>query len=95
MMAVRTFIYGSEKWALKERRLKSVESAEMIFLRSIKDCTRLDTTSNHCIRSELGLHKLSEKIEVNETNLLQNGSYILLICNLEYKPIKFKGLENT
>jgi hypothetical protein len=66
-----------------------------MFLRSIKDSTSLDTTSKHCIRSELGVQKLSEKTEVNKANWAQNWRYRLLICILYYKPIGFKRHENT
>jgi hypothetical protein len=43
-----------------------------MFLGSVKKCTRLDKISNHDVRSEFGIYKLTEKTQINKTNWLQH-----------------------
>jgi hypothetical protein len=38
------------------------------FIRSVKECTRLDKIFDHDIGAELRLYKLTEKIKINKTN---------------------------
>jgi hypothetical protein len=57
---VPTLMYGDETWVETKRSLRSVETAETRFLRSVKDCSRLDKVSSHDMRSELGVRKLRE-----------------------------------
>jgi len=48
VVARPTQLYGSETWVTTTRDMTGLESAEMRFLRSVKDYTRLDK-----IRSEV------------------------------------------
>jgi hypothetical protein len=47
--------------------------------------------SNYDIRSELGIYKLTERVQMNETNWLQHvermEDYRFLKCTLDYKPV--------
>jgi hypothetical protein len=71
VFALPTLTYGNETWILAKRSVRSIESAELKFLRYVKRCTRPDKISNHDVRSELGTYK-NEKMQTNETNWLRD-----------------------
>jgi hypothetical protein len=52
-MAVPTFLYGCETWALNRSDNRKIETAEMRLLRHDAGFTRRDEISNLSIRSEL------------------------------------------
>jgi transcriptional antiterminator len=64
-------VHGRETWVLTKKSPQNVESAEMKFHRLVKSCTRLDKLSNHDLRSELEMCKVTEKIQINNINWLQ------------------------
>jgi hypothetical protein len=70
-MAFPKLMYGSEWWALTNRSLQRKYVVEMRFLKPVKGCTRLDKITNHDTKSELGIYKLNEKIQINKSNWLQ------------------------
>jgi hypothetical protein len=41
-IAVPIFIYDSEAWVLPKREESKIQSSEMLFLRSVKGCSRID-----------------------------------------------------
>jgi hypothetical protein len=90
-MEVPTLMYGSETWIITKRSLQLVESAETRFLRSVKECSRLDKISTHGIWSELGVYKLTERIQINKINSLQHvegkEDFRFPEYVLDYKPI--------
>jgi hypothetical protein len=71
-MDVPTLVYRSETWVFTTRSPKGVESIELRFLTLIKGWVRQDQLSDHDIRSEFGIYKLTEKIQMNKTNRLLN-----------------------
>jgi hypothetical protein len=52
-MEFPTLMHGREAWALAERSLPCIESTEMRYRRSVKECTRIDRILNLDIMSEL------------------------------------------
>jgi hypothetical protein len=61
-MAVPVLMYGSEVWTIKKKDISRIQSAEMIFLRSVKGCTRMYHISNEEIRTELEMYAIQDKI---------------------------------
>jgi hypothetical protein len=41
-IAVPILIYGSEAWVLSKREESKIQPSEMLFLRSVKGCSRID-----------------------------------------------------
>jgi hypothetical protein len=62
-----TSMHGRETWVLTKRSPQYIESAEMKFRRLVRRCTRFDKLLNH----ELGMSKVTEKIQMNNINWLQ------------------------
>lgn len=56
----------------REVRRVRVESAEVRFFRSVKGCTRLDKILNQDIRSDFGMYKSAEEIQIKPTNWLKH-----------------------
>lgn len=67
-MAVPILLYGSEFWTLTKKEEKTIEAAEMRFLRSVAGCTLLDKRKSEDIRNELNIFKLMDKIEQYRNN---------------------------
>jgi hypothetical protein len=61
-MAVPVLFYGIETWTLIKRDWNRIQAAEMKYLRTLKECIRLDQIRNEDIRNELGISSLSEII---------------------------------
>lgn len=68
VMAVPILLYGSEFWTLTKKEEKTIEAAEMRFLRSVAGCTLLDKRKSEDIRNELNIFKLMDKIEQYRNN---------------------------
>jgi hypothetical protein len=56
-------LYGSKCWTVREREIQKLQIAEMWFLRSVKGCTRLDGIKKDCIRKELGVFSVTDRIK--------------------------------
>jgi hypothetical protein len=52
VLARPTLLYGNETWVTTTRDMTGLEAAEMCFLRSVKDYTRLDKIRNEVIRKK-------------------------------------------
>jgi len=61
VVARPTLLYGSETWVTKKRDMTRLEAAEMRFLRSVKEYTRLDKTRSEVIRD---LWKTRREIQI-------------------------------
>jgi hypothetical protein len=46
-IAVPMLIYGSEAWVLSKREESKIQSSDMLFLRSVKVCSRIDRIKNY------------------------------------------------
>jgi hypothetical protein len=90
-------MYHSETCVLTIRSPFSVESVRLRFLTLVKGCTRLDQLSDHDIRSELGIYKLTEKIQKNKANRLLNAERMednrSSKCILDHKPIRRRDVR--
>jgi hypothetical protein len=60
--AVHMLTYASETWTINRSDKKKIESAEMIFLRSVAGYTLLDQKRSTGICSELKIFNLTERI---------------------------------
>ena len=65
-MAVPVLMYGSETWVTKSQYQKRIQSAEMKFLRYVKNYTLEDQIRNSEIRDELGIYELNDRIKSNK-----------------------------
>jgi hypothetical protein len=96
-MEFPTLMYGNQTWVLRKGSLQCVESTEMRFLRSVKECTRTDRILNHDRMLELEIHKLTKKNQINKTNSLQHlermEDYKLSKCILGYMPLGRRTVE--
>jgi hypothetical protein len=63
-IAVQILIYGTE--VLSKREGSKIQSSEMLFLRSVKGCSRIDRIKNDDIRQEVNIFTLKDKIKYNE-----------------------------
>jgi hypothetical protein len=62
-ISVPILIYGSEAWVLSKREESKIQSSEMLFLRNVKGCSRIDRIKNDDIRQELSIFTLKDKIK--------------------------------
>jgi hypothetical protein len=62
MMAVPMLLYGSKCLTKRERDMQKLGTAEMRFLRSVRGGTRLDEVRNECIRKELRVFSVNDRI---------------------------------
>jgi hypothetical protein len=69
---VPILIYGSEAWALSKREESKTQSSEMLFLRSVKGCFRIDRIKNDDMRQELNIFTLTGKIKDNKVRWCQH-----------------------
>ena len=63
MIAVPTFLYGSEIWTLCSKDLSRIQAAEMMFLRPVKDCTILNKVKNEDICKKVKIFCVKDKIQ--------------------------------
>lgn len=61
-MAVAILFYGSETCILRCKSISKIQAAEMMFLRSVKGCTRLDGKRNDSIRQDFNSLTIEDKI---------------------------------
>jgi hypothetical protein len=74
VVARPTLLYGSEAWITTKRDMTGLEAAEMRFLRSVKEYTRLDKMRREVIRKELemsGIQDVRAKYKQNWINHLE------------------------
>jgi len=74
VVARSTLLYGSETWVTTKRDMTRLEAAEMLFLRSVKEYTRLDKIRSEVIRKELeipGIQDVRSKYKQNWINHLE------------------------
>jgi hypothetical protein len=69
---VPILIYGSEAWVLSKREEIKIQSSEMLFLRSVKGCSRIDRIKNDDIQQELNMFTLKDKIKDNKVRWCQH-----------------------
>jgi hypothetical protein len=69
---VPILIYGSEAWVLSKREESKIQSSEMLFLRSVKGCSRIYRIKNDDIRQELSIFTLKDKIKDNKVRWCQH-----------------------
>jgi hypothetical protein len=62
---VPVLLKGSESWPMKTKDKTWTQAVEMKFLRSVKDCSKIDRIRNEDIRMELDIFSLNPKIEEN------------------------------
>ena len=67
-MAVPVVLYASETWTLRKVDKRRMQTAEMRFLRSVRDVTRRDRLRNEDIRADLGVHSLKSQIAHKRDN---------------------------
>jgi hypothetical protein len=68
-----TFKFGSEAWVLRKREERSLEAAEMKFLRQLHRITKLDKEKNQCIRGKkTGAQDIVKEIKQYQKNWLQH-----------------------
>lgn len=60
---VPILIYAAESWTLTSRQESRIQASEMKFLRSMIGKTRKDRMRNEDVRNEVGIGKLTERIE--------------------------------
>jgi hypothetical protein len=67
VMAVPMLMYGSENWAMNKAH-RTVEAAEMKFLRYVAGYTLKDQVSYDNIRQQLGIFNINDRIRQNKKN---------------------------
>jgi hypothetical protein len=60
VIARPTQLYGSETWLTTKRDMTRLKAAEMRFLRSVKEYTRLDKLRSEVIRKELEISVIQD-----------------------------------
>jgi len=83
-------LYSSETWVTTTRDMTRLETAEMRFLRSVKEYTRLDKIRSEVIRRELeisGIQDVRSKYKQNWINHLERMDIRLPKHALNYKPL--------
>ena len=79
VVARPSLLYGSETWVTAKRDMTGLEDAEMCFLRSVTEYTRLDRIRSEVIRKELkisGIQDVRLKYKQNWINrLAKNGQH--------------------
>jgi len=90
VVARPSLLYGSETWVTMKRDMIRLEAAEMRFLRSVAEYTRLDKIRSEVIRKELeifGIQNVKLKYKKNWINNLQRMDNTRLPKHaLNYKP---------
>jgi hypothetical protein len=90
VVARPTLLYGSEKWVTTKRDMTLLESAEMRFLRSVKEYKTLDKIKSEVIIKELevsGIQGVKSKYKQNCINHLERMDNSRLPKHaLDYKP---------
>jgi len=85
-----TLLYGSETWVTTTRDMTGLEAAEMRFLRSVREYTRLDKIRKEVMRNELeisGMHDVRSTCKQNWINHLERMDNTRLPKHaLDYKP---------
>ena len=71
-LVLPTFLYGSENWTLTSSRRWRTEAAEMKLLRPLAGYTLYDHKTNDCIRHELQITGILDKIDEYKQNWFQH-----------------------
>jgi len=74
VIARPSLLYGSETWVTTKRDMTGQDAAEMRFLRSVKEYTRLDKIRSEVIGKELeisGIQDVRLKYKQNRINHLE------------------------
>jgi hypothetical protein len=53
-MAIPVLLYGYETWTLQKTDWNRIQAAEIKYLKTVKDCTKIYQLRNEDIRNELG-----------------------------------------
>ena len=69
-LVLPTFLYGSENCTLTALQRRRIETAEMKLLRPLADYTLYDNKTNDCIRRELRITGILDKIDEYRRNWL-------------------------
>jgi len=64
--------FGSEAWVLKKREERSLEAAQMKFLRHLLGITKLDKEKKQCIRGKTGAQNIVKEIKQYQEKWLQH-----------------------
>ena len=64
--------FGSEAWVLKKREERSLEAAQMKFLRHLLGITKLDKEKKQCIRGKTGAQNIVKEIKQYQKKWLQH-----------------------
>jgi hypothetical protein len=90
VVARPSLLYGSQTWVTTKRDMTGLEAAEMRFLRSVAEYTRLDKIRSEAIRKELeisGIQDVRLKYKQNWINHLERTDNTRLPKHtLNYKP---------
>jgi len=71
-LVLPTFLYGSENWTLTALQRRIIEAAEMKLLRPLAGYTLHDHKTNDCIRRELWITDILDKIDEYRRNCLSH-----------------------
>jgi len=69
-LVLPAFLYGSENWTLRTLQRRRIEAAEMKLLRPLAGYTLYDHKTNGCIRRELRITGILDKIDEYRQNWL-------------------------
>jgi hypothetical protein len=67
-MSVSVGLYGSQNWVLTQKDKNSIQTAEMIFLRSTMGVTRQNRLTNEADRKTLNVNRLNDTISKYRDN---------------------------
>ena len=71
-LVLPTILYGSENWTLTALQRRRIEAAEMKLLRPLAGYTLYDNKTNDCIRRELRITGILDKIDEYRRNWLSH-----------------------
>jgi hypothetical protein len=69
----------------EKERWQKLQTAEMRFLRSVKGCIRLDEIKNECIRKELGVFSVNDRVKTYRQDWIDKVTKFLNCKRRSYK----------
>ena len=95
-MAVPILTYGSENWPMNRKDRRTIETAEMKFLRYVAGYSLTDHMRSDYIRDQLNVYNLNDKIRNSKQNW---HDHILRMPNnrpakqaMQYKPLGVRDI---
>jgi hypothetical protein len=89
-LAVPVLLYGAENWTLTVPQKKRIEAAEIKLKRPLAGYTLRDHKYKDDIRSEIGAHSITDKLDIYRTNwhnhLLRMEPYRVPLLVYRYRP---------